>query len=282
MKLQVHHQTAYHYSQPITYAIQTLRLTPRPHDGLAVNSWRVRGEGRHELSAFVDGFGNLAHCHTVNRIHDSAVITVEGEVETHDTGGAVRGVQETLPPLFFLRWTPLTSVNKEIEQLAADNAKGPQLLDRLDALMEAVRERVDYRTGVTDTMTTAAEALAAGGGVCQDHAHLFISAARSIGIPARYVGGYLWTGKSDQKYEASHAWAEAYADELGWIGFDPSNRTRPTEAYIRTAIGLDYWSAAPIRGVWRGEADEDLSVKVRVAPPGEQQLRVTPPGGEQQ
>jgi transglutaminase-like putative cysteine protease len=268
MKLQVRHQTAYRYSQPITYAIQTLRLTPRPHDGLAVNSWRVRGEGRNELPAFTDGFGNLAHCHTVNRIHDHAVITVEGEVETHDTGGAVKGVHETLPPLFFLRWTALTSVNKDIEQLAVDSAKGGKLLDRLDALMEGVRRRVDYRTGVTDTMTTAAEALAAGGGVCQDHAHLFIAAARSLGIPARYVGGYLWTGKSDQEYEASHAWAEAYADDLGWIGFDPSNRTRPTEAYIRTATGLDYWSAAPIRGVWRGEADEDLTVKVRVQPPG--------------
>jgi transglutaminase-like putative cysteine protease len=136
--------------------------------------------------------------------------------------------------------------------------------------MERVRDRVDYRTGVTDTMTTAAQALASGAGVCQDHAHLFIAAARVLNVPARYVGGYLWTGKDDAEYEASHAWAEAYIEDIGWVGFDPSNRALPSEAYIRTAIGLDYWSAAPVRGVWRGDGDEALAVKVRVTAPDEQ------------
>jgi transglutaminase-like putative cysteine protease len=263
MRLTVQHRTEYRYSQPIAYAIQTLRLAPRSNDGMAVLSWRVRGEGRSELPSFVDGFGNLTHCHAVNRPHDFTVVTVEGEVETRPGDGVVRGAIETLPTGFYLRMTPLTAIVPEIATFAAEIGDRLLPVDRLTALMEAVRRRVDYRTGVTTTMTTAAEALRVGAGVCQDHAHLFIAASRALGIPARYVGGYLWTGEA-APIEASHAWAEAYVAGHGWIGFDAANRTRPTEAYIRTAIGLDYWSAAPIRGVRRGAAEERLGVSVQV------------------
>jgi len=262
VRLNVRHQTEYRYSQPIAYAIQTLRLTPRSYDGMAVLSWRVRGEGRNELASFVDGFGNLTHCHSVNRLHDFTVITVEGEVDTRPGDGVVRGAVETLPTGFYLRATPLTTITPEITAFGAE-IDGTTAVDRLMALMEAVRARVDYRTGVTTTMTTAAEALRVGAGVCQDHAHLFIAACRARGIPARYVGGYLWTGEATP-IEASHAWSEAYVAGHGWIGFDAANRTRPNEAYIRTAIGLDYWSAAPIRGIRRGVAEETLGVTVRV------------------
>ena len=112
--------------------------------------------------------------------------------------------------------------------------------------------------------TTAADALARGFGVCQDHAHLFIAAARLIDIPARYVSGYLWTGVDAQPFDASHAWAEAFVPELGWVGFDPANRICPTENYIRVAVGLDYSAAAPVRGLRRGPAEESLDVEVQV------------------
>lgn len=263
MRLQVRHQTAYHYASPIHYAIQTLRLTPRPHEGLSVLRWRVRGETRHDLPAFVDGFGNLAHTHTVNQAHSSAAVFVEGEVETLATDGIVRGAAEPLPPVFFLRPTALTAPDGELAAFAA-SIGGTSTLDRLHALMNAVRDRIDYRPGVTDAATPAAAALVASAGVCQDHAHVFIAAARLLGIPARYVGGYLWTGDDIHEYEASHAWAEAYVEDLGWVGFDAANRACPGEAYIRTAIGLDYWSAAPVRGLRRGEASERLAVKVSV------------------
>ncbi len=261
MRLAIRHQTSYRYSKPISYAIQTLRLSPRPYEGLNVVNWRVRGEGRHELPNFLDGYGNLVHCHTVNRAHDNAAIIVEGEVETRPTDGIVRGAAETLPPLFYLRSTRLTAVTPPIADIA--HSLAGKSFDRLIALMEEVRARVDYRAGVTQPSTTADEALQLGAGVCQDHAHLFIAAARAIGVPARYVGGYLWAGSGDED-QASHAWAEAYLQDFGWVGFDPSNRTRPTEAYVRASIGLDYWSAAPVRGVRRGEGEEALAVKVKV------------------
>lgn len=271
MRLHVRHQTAYHYSRPIAYAIQTLRLTPQQHEGLSVLRWRIRGESRRNLSSFTDGFGNLAHCHSVNRLHTSAAIFVEGEVETTDTGGIIRGAVETLPPLFFLRQTPLTTPSPEILDLANEAAKGATLVDRLTSLMLAIHDKIIWQPGHTDSKTLAGEALALGKGVCQDHAHVFIAAARALGVPARYVGGYLWTGKEVGEYEASHAWAEALVPDHGWVSFDPSNRTRATEAHIRTAIGLDYWSAAPVRGIRRGEAEEKLAVKVQVTRTGADQ-----------
>ena len=261
MRLTVRHQTSYTYSKPITYAIQTLRLSPRPYEGLNVIAWRVRGAARHELPSFIDGYGNLVHCHTVNHTHDSAIVTVEGEVETRATDGIIRGAEETLPPLFYLRTTRLTAVDPAIEEMA-QSLPGAGF-ERLLALMHGVHARLAYTTGSTQSNTTAAEALKLGTGVCQDQAHLFIAAARALKVPARYVGGYLWAGSGDEN-QASHAWAEAYLPEFGWIGFDPTNRTQPGEAYIRASIGLDYWSAAPVRGVRRGEGEEALSVKVKV------------------
>ncbi|HUH84783.1 MAG TPA: transglutaminase family protein [Stellaceae bacterium] len=270
MRLLVRHQTAYRYDVPIAAAIQTLRMAPRSYEGMTVLNWRVWSDTRRELPVFTDGYGNLTHTHSINRLHDSAAVFVEGEVETTPAHGVVRGTVEPLPPLFFLRRTPLTEPDAAIESLARNAARGP-ILKQLHALLGAVRDKVDYRPGTTDSATPAAAALAAGAGVCQDHAHVFIAAARAIGIPARYVGGYLWTGIEAREYQASHAWAEAFVPDLGWVGFDPANRICPTEAYIRTSVGLDYWSAAPVRGVRRGVAEERLAVTVTVERAGAQQ-----------
>jgi transglutaminase-like putative cysteine protease len=271
MHLSVLHRTVYRYTDTIRYAIQTLRLQPRPYDGLAVVNWRVEGEGKGSLPSFVDGLGNIVHCQTIDRPHREAAITVTGEVETRRNDGVVVGATEPLPPLFFLRATPLTAPDAAIAALARDSATANDTIERLHGLMHGVRDRLDYRPGATDSSTSAAGALAQGFGVCQDHAHLFIAAARSIGIPARYVSGYLWTGGDDEAYEASHAWAEAFVPELGWVGFDAANRLCPTENYIRVAIGLDYAAAAPVRGLRRGPAEENLSVKVQVRRQGADQ-----------
>jgi transglutaminase-like putative cysteine protease len=270
MNLRVRHQTVYRYEAPVSYAIQTLRLSPRPHDGLRVVKWRVEAGGRDDLPFFVDGFGNMAHTHSINREHDSITLLVEGEVETEDTAGIVRGGLEPLPEIFFLRTTALTMADEAIADLADGAAGGGSILDRLHRLMNAVRDRLDYEIGVTDTATTAAQALDRGAGVCQDHAHVFIAAARLLGIPARYVGGYLWTGAGAQESEASHAWAEAYVENLGWVGFDPSNRICPTHAYIRSSVGLDYAAAAPVRGIRRGNSVESLAVRIAISADGDQ------------
>jgi transglutaminase-like putative cysteine protease len=268
MRLHVKHQTVYHYEKPVSYTIQSLRVSPRPHEGLIVLNWRVQADGQRDLPSFVDGFGNLVHCRSVNRPHESVRLLVEGEVETTDTAGIVRGGAEPLPPAFYLRPTPLTMSDPAICSLAEQVSRCKTTLERLHALMIAVRDRVDYRLGATDTTTSAAEALERGVGVCQDHTHIFLAAARHLSIPARYVGGYVWTGVEIQEYGASHAWAEAHIEDLGWVGFDAANRICPTAAYIRASIGLDYASAMPVRGVRRGDTTENLAVRVAVTAKG--------------
>lgn len=269
MRLVVMHRTIYRYTEPIRYAIQTLRLEPRPYEGLNVLHWRVAGAGPHELPRLIDGLGNVIHCQTIDRPHHEAVIIATGEVETGRGDGVVLDSVEPLPPLFFLRVTPLTAPDMAIASLARD-CDGGDRIDRLHHLMHRVRDRLDYSAGATGTNTSAAAALAQGFGVCQDHAHLFIAAARLLGVPARYVSGYLWTGVEAEPYDASHAWAEAHVPGLGWIGFDPANRLCPTEHYIRVAVGLDYSTAAPVRGLRRGAAEESLRVEVQVRREGNQ------------
>lgn len=265
MLLRVFHRTGYRYSAPIPYAIQTLRLTPVPYRGLSVREWRVEADGRPLLPSFVDGLGNLVHCHGIDRPHAEAVVTASGEIETHRADGLVVGAPEPLPPLFFLRPTPLTTADAAIRDLAREAAAvGGKGLATLHQLLRAVHERLAYENGHTDSHTTAAAALRHGRGVCQDHAHVFLAAARAIGIPARYVSGYLWTDSNAAAHDAGHAWAEAFVADLGWVGFDAANGVCPDETYIRVAVGLDYRAAAPLRGLRRGSAIEKMQVKVRV------------------
>lgn len=265
MRLTIDHVTTYRYSRPVPYAIQTLRLTPRSYEGATTVRWQVRGERDRPLPSFVDGFGNLVHTNTINHPHELAAITVAGVVDTQPAGAVVRDQRELLPPGYFLRITPLTAPDEAIMAFAAGALRGARPLDRLVALMESVGERVAYRQGATDAETSAAEALALGAGVCQDHAHLFAAACRSLGIPARYVAGYFWPGENGSGAQASHAWGEAFVADLGWVGFDPANRTLQDERYVRVGVGLDCRSAAPVRGVRRGEAGERLSVTLDVA-----------------
>ena len=268
MHLQIRHRSVYEYSGEVRAAMQLVRLTPRPFAGLSVGHWRIRGEHRRPLMRTTDGFGNVLHVHEIRDARRRTAIFVEGEVETRDTQGVVGAGHCTLPPGFFLRRTSLTTPDDALHQLAHQVPHG-SVLDRLHQLMAIVRERIDYRVGTTHVGTTARDALRVGAGVCQDHAHVFVTCCRVLGVPARYVSGYLWTG-ADIDDGASHAWAEAWVDELGWVGFDPANRICPGENYVRTAIGLDYWSTAPIRGIWSGAGQESLEVTVRVAATGAQ------------
>jgi transglutaminase-like putative cysteine protease len=263
MRLVVRHRTEYHYTTPCRYAIQTLRLTPRPHAGLIVRNWRIKSETPRELPSYIDGYGNRVHTHTIDRPHAIAGIFVEGEVETTDTGGVLSDLRETLPPEFFLRETMLTEPDDAIRELALGAPKGAAL-ETAHRLMQAVRDRIDYKIGESDVSTPAAAALAAGVGVCQDHAQVFIAAARVLGIPARYASGYLCIDATGSEQTACHAWAEAYVQDLGWVGFDPANRVCPTAAYVRLAAGLDYNEAAPVRGLRREGGDERLVVRVQV------------------
>jgi transglutaminase-like putative cysteine protease len=123
---------------------------------------------------------------------------------------------------------------------------------------------VAFDTKPTEVTTTAAEAFSLRRGVCQDLTHIFIAAARCLGIPARYVSGYLYRVDGVVDQEAGHAWAEANVPGLGWVGFDAANGISIGEGHVRVAIGLDYLGAAPVRGTRQGGGSEDLDVVLKV------------------
>lgn len=279
MRLRILHETTYRYASPASRAIEILRLTPRGHDGQFVVHWRIDVDHDCRLQSSTDPFGNRVHSFTVEGPLEGLVITAEGEVETQDMTGIVRDQVERLPAGVFLRTTPLTEDDAEIRSFAQDIAAGAgsNPLDVFHALMVAIRARLRFDINATDTGTSAIDAFAHGHGVCQDFAHVFIAAARHLGHPARYVGGYLFqphlvqqqaqgaTGQvQTAAQDAGHAWAEALVPGLGWVGFDPANSVSPTDAYVRVAVGLDYLGAAPIRGTRYGGGGESLSVRVVV------------------
>ena len=126
-----------------------------------------------------------------------------------------------------------------------------------------MREAIRYEPGWTDADTKAEDALEKGHGVCQDHAHVFIAAARLLGYPARYAGGYLMMNDRIQQ-DAGHAWAEVHVENIGWVGFDISNAISPDSRYVRVATGLDYREAAPVSGMRFGASSESLDVSIQV------------------
>jgi transglutaminase-like putative cysteine protease len=262
MLLSVRHDTRYAYDGEASQVTQILRLTPRSHESQQVLEWRVSRSDGAPITAFEDGLGNICGFTTRGGATADVTISVEGRVRTDDAEGLVRGVFEPLPPTYYLRKTPLTATTEAIRELANGALKGETSRFALRDLMETVLARVAYTPGSTQVETPADAALSAGRGVCQDQAHVFIAAARAAEIPARYVGGYVWRGAAGRAEDpfASHAWAEAYDPDFGWIGFDPSNGVWATTAHVRVAVGLDYRQAAPISGLWRGAGSERMTV----------------------
>lgn len=268
MRIRVEHRTTYLYDEPPSSIVQILRLTPRNHEGLQVRNWRIVLDHDAHLVPGEDAFGNTTHMLSLNRALDDLTISVEGEVETHDTGGVLAGAAERFPPGLYLRDTPLTHADEAIRTFARGVAGKRESLDSLHALMGALHDgmAVDDRAAATD----AAKAFAVKTLCRRDLTHAFIAAARSLGIPARYVSGYVLS-EDKAPQQSGHAWAEAYVAGLGWVGFDAINALSPTEAYIRVAMGLDYLGAAPVRGSRSGGAAEHLQVSLTVGQARRQQ-----------
>jgi transglutaminase-like putative cysteine protease len=266
MRIRVSHETVYRYHEPPKGVIQTLRMTPRNHDGQYVVDWRIDASADCRLDAQEDAFGNITHTFNADGPLDSLRLLVEGEVETQDSHGVVRGTIEHFPASLFLRTTPLTTPDAAIAAFAHDVAAGGGAdgLGLMHALLARVHQEIVFDTDPTHAATTAAEAFALKRGVCQDLTHVFIAAARELGVPARYVSGYFHRADGVVRQAAGHAWAEAHVPDFGWVAFDATNGICATDAHIRVAVGLDYLGAAPVRGTRYGGGAEQLSVTVVV------------------
>jgi transglutaminase-like putative cysteine protease len=253
MRIKIGHETTYTYRDPVRRAVQLLRMTPRSTEAQFVRRWRVTVDADARLDRGEDAFGNITHLAFIDGPFEALRIVVEGEIETSNVGGFVRGGVERIPEGLFLRESPLTAPIAEIRALARDAiaAEGGNQLAGLHRINDTLNKTMAFQIGATTSATTAGAAFTSKAGVCQDFAHIFIAAARSVGLPARYVSGYYLRTDMTQQ-EAGHAWAEAQG-------------VCATDRHVRVAIGTDSNDAAPIRGARSGGQHEGLSVSISVA-----------------
>jgi transglutaminase-like putative cysteine protease len=264
MHLKILHTTTYRFDRPVPYGLQQLRLVPKSRTGQAVMRWQTEIEGGREQTQFNDHHQNRVSLISFDPDATSIVIHCDGEVETADLHGVIGKHAGFAPLWFFRRSTELTRAGPNVRRLAKGlREEHEQDIPRLHALSARILDEVPWEAGTTHAATSAEEAIDHACGVCQDHAHIFLAAARSMGYPARYVSGYLMM-EDRVHQDASHAWAEAHVDGVGWVGFDVSNGISPDARYVRVATGLDYREAAPVSGLRYGSGGEALSIDIQV------------------
>ncbi len=263
MYLKITHATQYRFGEPVRYGLQQLRKTPKSSPQQQITRWKTRVEhGRKELS-FEDHHHNTVELISFERGTNALSVISEGEVVLTDTGGIV-GLHRGPSPLWlYRRQTQMTRARTRLKAFLRAADVSPDL-DGLHRLMGEIACAVTYMVGASEPNWSAEDALEAGQGVCQDHTHIFLACAREMGLPARYVSGYLMLNDRTVQ-EAMHAWAEAHVEGLGWVGFDVSNGISPDARYVRVATGLDYLEASPVSGLRVGGTDEVLDVRIDVA-----------------
>lgn len=250
MRLTIEHSTAFHYEHRVHSSTQLLRLTPRSSARQRVLAWQL--DLPCNASRVADPFGNVQHVLTIDRPHQLIELTARGTV---DLDLAAEDGDECINPLVFLRATALTQPDAALVDFAENFRATRPSREQLRTLAIAVADRVALLPGGARSGSTAAEAFARRDGVCQDHTHIFLACARQVGVPARYVSGYVHNAA--RNHVATHAWAEAFVGDR-WLTFDVSHRLDHPTTHLKLAIGLDYLDACPVRGVRYGGASERL------------------------
>jgi transglutaminase-like putative cysteine protease len=267
MRLHIEHETIFSYSQPVREAIGEARLRPRDDAGQRLLGFRLALDPHAPVDPVADRFGNTIHCYSVLPAHRRLIVTATSEVETSANALSFASALTPLEQHSFASASPYVPFSDDL--LAFARAVTPADADDAEAtaraLSGAIYASCAYEPGSTDISTTADAVLAGRRGVCQDFAHLLIALCRSLGLPARYVSGYVYdSDKPAGAILASHAWTEVFLDGRGWLGLDPTHNRATGALYTRVAIGRDYADAAPVRGLYQGDADEQLEVRVRI------------------
>jgi transglutaminase-like putative cysteine protease len=284
MMFDIQHVTQYNYDEPVRESVMELRMQPRAAHGQNLINFTIEIDPEAQVFSYVDAWGNTVRHFDVPAPHQRLTITAHSLVETHAPpllpgaldmgewealkGDAVVGdCWDFLQPHGFATATPAIDrfcAERNVEALRAHDP-----LTALGGLSRVLYRGLDYEAGVTGADSPPDEALEAGRGVCQDFAHIMLIIARRWGIPARYVSGYLSTSRDRGERsdpQATHAWVEVFLPSLRWIGFDPTNDVLACERHIPVAIGRDYSDVPPSRGVFKGDAESQLSVGVSVRP----------------
>lgn len=263
MEITVNHTTEYSYDAPVAYALQKVRLRPLTNSMQRVEEWDISVEGGRIETSYLDHHGNHVDLVSIEPGAQALKVLARGQINTLNDSGVLGRVYGRAPLWYFQQPTKQTEPGEAIRALPRLPDDPNEVLPGLHDLSAAIIGALPYRKGGTEVNTSAEAAMSGGSGVCQDHAQIFVSAARLSGLPARYVSGYLMVnGQVDQ--EATHAWAEVCVQGLGWVGFDVSNGVSPDEKYVRIAVGRDARDAAPIEGLRMGSAHETLVVSLQV------------------
>ena len=252
MEIIIEHTTKYEYKNPVAGLIQSTKLYPSEYNGLKILDWNVHHDSAEKSAVYKDGEANNIQSFTSLKKVKKIQFTVLGKVETFDTKGVYFNPDDKLDPCVYLRNSNLTIPDVDIKNLALEAKNGFKNDERLlisHNLMNLVREKVEYKPLSTNNETTAQVAYNQKKGVCQDQAHIMVSAARTINIPARYVNGYMHNNSHSSEFQSTHAWAEFFINDLGWVGFDPCHSSCINEKYIRVGCGYDFSFTSMIKGV---------------------------------
>jgi transglutaminase-like putative cysteine protease len=271
MKLQIEHTTSFTYDEPIGEAYTEMRLRPLDTATQRCLSFKLKTEPRGEVMHYTDRFGNLVHHFDALHSHDRVVVKAESKISVSQQFTDEQLELSPIDLFDYLAPTNYAPLDEQVLRFASPHVVAGDATATALQLMKKLYSSMKYERGATDVTTTALEALVLGRGVCQDFAHVMLAACRSVGIPARYVSGYLHSSKSASDENgstpdnsASHAWVDVFSNGRGWISLDPTHGSEQTEHYVRVAVGRDYTDVPPTRGVYKGKAKENLSVNVRV------------------
>jgi transglutaminase-like putative cysteine protease len=299
----VRHVTRFRYDHPVRETVMQLIMQPKSEAGQRLTGFQLTTRPRANLQAYTDHFGNAVYHFSVPQAHQELLIEAEATLEVAPLASAPEWVEPEVWDAFaseefraehfdMLRPTRLTHPSAALDAFLAERnlTRAGDPMTALRRLGRAIYDGFSYVPSVTDVDSPIDTALQRRQGVCQDFAHVMLTVARSWGIPARYVSGYIYTRKDTgdrSDPEATHAWIEAFLPGIGWTGFDPTNNVSVNERHIRVAIGRDYSDVPPTRGVFKGVANSELSVAVTVAPAQapkrrEEFLRVVRPMGQAQ
>jgi transglutaminase-like putative cysteine protease len=265
MKLEIVHSTHYRYTGPIAESVMEVRLRPMDGAGQRCLDFALEVSSGIKPRTYTDGYGNNVHYFNLAKPHTRLSITSRSTVETGLTRETEPG--EELVQDFLRFRSPAKDVVgvRELarEHAIADSKSGEATEQALDDLTLAISRDFAYDRAVTNVYSSVDEVLELRAGVCQDFAHLFIAVARAMGVPARYVSGYIHLPGDKGATTASHAWGEAWVPGRGWIGYDATRPVRTSEHHVRLAVGRDYTDAAPTRGIYVGSATGSMKISVR-------------------
>jgi transglutaminase-like putative cysteine protease len=283
----IRHLTKFRYASPVSESIMELRMQPRSEGRQRCLTFQVSVTPKTRVQSYRDYLGNTVHHFDVPSAHRRLMIVAEAMVDVApapalpprleaeawsqlDAQLAAGDFWEMLAPSQFAQWTELIEAfANELRVPDREEARRRDALDVLTELNSALNEAIDYVPKSTRVDSPVDDALRNRQGVCQDYAHIMLALVRRMGVPCRYVSGYLFhrAGEKVRSAEgATHAWVETYLPGMGWVGFDPTNQVQAGESHVRTAVGRDYADVPPTKGVFKGQASSELTVAVHVAP----------------